>query len=202
MVKKNITALVLAAGLSRRMGEPKILMQIAGYPIIYWVLDSLIKTKIANISIVLGHRYQDVIAYLKVFKVFNQIDIIINHNYKKGIGSSISLGISSLDQSCEATCIFLADMPFIEDSVISTLINTYCSLENREAIVVPRYKGKNGHPVFFSSFYFTHLKELNDDFGAKYLLKKYEKNITTVTIKSSSILTDIDTKNEYKKWIK
>ena len=199
MDKQNIAAIVLAAGKSSRMQEPKILLDLAGRPIISYPLASIKKAGIQEIFVVVGHGYPDAIAFLTMMPEGDGVDILINHHYKQGMASSIVLAMEMLSLEASAVLLFLADMPFINSKIIMQIIDFFQSSEHQDKFFVPCYQGSYGHPVLIPRKYFSDLKELRGDLGARKLLHKSNENVMLVSVDSNSILVDIDTKED---WLK
>ena len=115
-----------------------------------------------------------------------------NINYKKGIGTSIALGINNLDKKIDGVMIIPADMPYINSKDLINLEKKFMEL-NCVKVVMPEHNSKIGNPVILPRNYFKTLKSLKDDFGARSLIRK--KDIITVKADFGTIF-DIDTKEE------
>ena len=191
-LNKSIKKIVLAAGLSNRFGpENKLLSTINDKALISHTIDILIKTFIMDdIIIVLGHDYQTVL------KLINNSEIryIKNKYFKNGIGTSISAGMSEIDSNTFGVMIIPGDMPFLQQQDLIQLQNKFIEL-NYSKVVCPQYNSIVGNPIILPKSYFETLKTLNNDFGAKKLLK----NEDLVFVKTSITTTfDIDTASDLK----
>ena len=193
---KKITGIVLAAGSSSRMNELKILLDINGFPMLYFPIKALTNGGIDDIVVVLGRQYQDVLAYLKVFDEIQKLDIVINHDYIKGMAGSLAEGINAVENNSDAVIIMLADMPFINFKLVKQLISIYNNMKDNSCFIVPYYKEKRGHPVIIPSCYFKEIKQQRGDYGARKLLKKYSNKIFWLKVKTPAVLFDIDTKKD------
>ena len=100
--------------------------------------------------------------------------------------------------------ICLADMPKITSNTYNILIEKFKKFYNSSTplIILPEYNGETGNPVILSNHFFSALKEISGDTGAKYLIKKNKKYIKKVNISESYILEDIDDLEKYKELIK
>ncbi len=196
----KISCLVLAAGLSSRMQiGNKLLLKVKNITVIEKTIKNLYKSNIDNFLIVLGHQSNLLSKALKNFK----IPLIINESYKEGISSSIKKGISRIDNKSDGVMICLADMPKITSRTYNILVENFKKFYDSKIplIILPEYKGRNGNPVILSNHFFSELKKISGDIGAKFLIKKNKKYIKKVIITEKYILEDIDDLKAYKELI-
>ena len=196
----KISCLVLAAGLSSRMQiGNKLLLKVKNITVIEKTIKNLYKSNIDNFLIVLGHQSNLLSKALKNFK----IPLIINESYKEGISSSIKKGISRIDNKSDGVMICLADMPKITSRTYNILVENFKKFYDSKIplIILPEYNGRNGNPVILSNHFFSELKKISGDIGAKFLIKKNKKYIKKVIITEKYILEDIDDLKAYKELI-
>ena len=189
----NIKKILLAAGESKRFGDKNKLSEIInGKPIINHILDTLFEIfDPSELIVIVGHEH-------KIIKnlIFNKdIKILENKNYKKGIGTSIALGMNNLDTDIDGVMIIPADMPYINSKDLINLEKKFMEL-NCVKVVMPEHNSRIGNPVILPRNYFKTLKSLKDDFGARSLIRK--KDIITLKTGFGTIF-DIDTKEELAK---
>ena len=183
----KIKKIVLAAGESKRFGNKNKLSEIInGKPIINHILDTLFeKFDSSQLIVIVGHEN-------KIIKnlIFNKdIKVLENLEYKKGIGTSIALGVKHLESDIDGVMIIPADMPYINSKDLMNLETKFLEL-NCEKVVMPEHNSKIGNPVILPRNYFNTLKSLKEDFGARSLIEK--KDI--ITFKSGfGTIFDIDT---------
>jgi len=128
--------------------------------------------------------------------IFNKdIKILENKDYRKGIGTSIALGMNNLNADIDGVMIIPADMPYINSKDLVNLEKKFIEL-NCEKVVMPEHNSRIGNPVILPRSYFKILKSLKNDFGARSLIKK--KDIITFKTGFGTIF-DIDTKDELTK---
>jgi molybdenum cofactor cytidylyltransferase len=139
-----ISAILLAAGESKRMGRLKLLLKWGQGTIIEKSVDTLLASKIDELIVVLGYKAQAILRRLGSRK----LKAVINHQYRMGMSTSIRWGLGKVHSKSEAILIGLADQPFIETDLINHLIDVY--LQNPHGIVLPSYRGKRGHPVILN----------------------------------------------------
>ena len=194
MKKANkIKKIVLAAGESKRFGDKnKLSEMINNKPIINHVLDTLFEIfDPSELIVIVGHE-QNIIKNL----IFNKdIKILENKDYRKGIGTSIALGINNLNTDIDGVMIIPADMPYINSKDLINLEKKFMEL-NCVKVVMPEHNYRIGNPVILPRNYFKTLKSLKGDFGARSLIRK--KDIITLKTGFGTIL-DIDTKEELAK---
>lgn len=188
-----ISAIVLAAGMSTRMGrDNKMLYQVEGKPMIRHVMEALLDSEFDEVIVVLGHEEAMVRAAIPSHEL---VRCITNTRYPSGMSTSIKCGVNHLDEDSTHCAIILGDMPFIKASDFDLLIQRVTDTKNDLEITVPTYEGRQGHPIFFSANLFESLKSLPDgDKGAKSVLKSHPDQIQFVSFDHDCILQDIDRK--------
>ena len=199
MVK--VSCLLLAAGLSSRMTiGNKLLLKIKNITIIEITIENLILCNIDNLYVILGHQSS---LFTKILEKFN-VPLVINKSYKEGMSSSIKKGIQTIDARSDGVMICLADMPRIDTNTYNTLIKTFKTFYSKKnpLIVIPEHNRENGNPVIFSDHFFSYLKNITGDKGAKVLIEKNKKYIKKVNILDNSILKDVDNRKMYEELLK
>lgn len=192
-----IVAVVLSAGASSRMGRPKALLPVDGVPFIERIVRALEGTEVDRTLVVLGHNAEamrDAIAYLGV-------DTVVNPDYARGQLSSLHTAIRTLEgEPVEAILVHLVDHPFIESRLVDRMIERFRAEE--KLIVVPRFNGRRGHPVLFSSKLFPEFLAASLDTGAKPVVRGHPEETLELDTEEAGILVDIDTPEEYRKHVK
>ena len=193
----RIAAIVLAAGLSSRISQNKLLLDLSGCTVLQRTLNSILASDINNTIVVLGNQNKMIASTLADYKV----KIIYNPDYSQGISTSIKKGIEHLlavYPDTGAAAIFLGDMPFIKVLTINQLLAQY--KRSNGLIVAPSCKGRRGHPVLFDQALFAELLKLNGDVGAKQILKEFNDSSSMVEVDDPGILIDLDTWEDYLKY--
>tara|TARA_B100001250_G_scaffold288836_1_gene250592 strand:+ start:1029 stop:1640 length:612 start_codon:yes stop_codon:yes gene_type:complete len=189
----KISATILAAGSSRRMGKTnKLLLLINNKPIIELVCNTVLETKLSPIIVVTGYQHNKI---KKVIPIEIN-DIVFNKDWKSGIMSSIDKGMSKLDQSVDGNIIILGDMPLITKATLNLLIEEF-KKHGGQRIVHPSYKSMQANPVIFPKKYFSDILKGSGDIGAKKILKKYSKETIRVSVDSDEVILDCDTRDDY-----
>ena len=188
-----IVGIILSAGESKRMGTPKQLLPWGKTIILQQVIDNASASRLGMIQLVLGSRAHDIAGKIMIT---SKTRILVNHDFKAGMSSSLKCGITNAPADAEAYMLLLGDQPFIGPRVINKLINSYRA--GKHGIIVPVFNGQRGHPVIFDSKYKKELLAI-DGQGAKEVTEKHARDIFEVTMDSPNVLTDIDTPQDYRK---
>jgi molybdenum cofactor cytidylyltransferase len=193
---QNKTAiLVLAAGGSSRMGEPKQLLTWSRTTLLGSTIERALELNNSEVFVVLGAFSEKIKQSIEKYSV----SIVINKNWNLGMGASISSGVEEvLKRNCfENILITLADQPFVNSEYLFHLINIHGYNSNK--IIASDYIGRAGVPAIFGKKYFSELKELECEYGAKELLKKYFDFVEFPILDFFS--EDIDTQENYNELI-
>ncbi|MFQ3296382.1 MAG: molybdenum cofactor cytidylyltransferase [Polaribacter sp.] len=183
----NIAVLVLAAGTSSRMKTPKQLVKIGTNFLLETVLSKAKTINKKDVFCVLGANE----ALIKQEISASDICFIYNPNFNEGLSSSIVSGISALEmkrKNYDAVFVLLGDQPAIEKTHLKAMIALFS--ENESKIIASNYGEKFGVPAIFPKRYFSKLKKLSGDFGAKDILNK-NKNV--IALRKQTNFIDIDT---------
>jgi molybdenum cofactor cytidylyltransferase len=189
----EIWAVILAAGESKRMGLPKMLLTFSGRTMIEKVITNVSESKIDKIIVVLGAYREALIELISKLPV----KYCYNDNYKKGMLSSVQCGFRNLSSVCRAVLVFQGDQPLITSNAINEVIEAY--LSSGKGIVIPVYKGRRGHPLLIDIKYRDEIEKLNPDKGLRSLACMFSDDVLEVDTNESGILTDFDTYEQYKK---
>lgn len=183
----KIAILILAAGSSSRMKQPKQLLPFGNSNLLGYVIENVIQSKADGFYCVLGAHYNLI---KKSIKRYN-INVIFNENSKLGLSTSIVKGVESLDDY-DAILICLADQPNIKTEYFDTLISSFKNNPNK--IIASIYDKKVGVPAVFPKVFFKELKKLTGDKGAKKILELRKNDCIFL---GGEDLIDIDTKEDY-----
>ena len=191
-----IVAVVLSAGASSRMGRPKALLPVDGVPFIERIVRALEHTDVDRTLVVLGHNAE----VMRVAIAYLGVDTVVNPDYARGQLSSLHTAIRALDgEPVEAILVHLVDHPFIESRLVDRMIERFRAEE--KLIVVPRFDGRRGHPVLFSSKLFPEFLAASLDTGAKPVVRGHPEETLELDTDEAGILVDIDTPEEYRKHV-
>ena len=187
----GIWAIILAAGESKRMGYPKMLLTINGKSMLENVISTVKKSGVENTMVVLGAYSES----LKEMVVKASVQYCLNDNYKDGMLSSVKCGFRNLPSDFDAVLVFQGDQPMITPEVVSSVIKAYRL--SGKGIVIPVYKKKRGHPVLIDKKYRNEIDKLDAREGLRSLAYKFHDDVLEVGTKVSGILRDFDTFEDY-----
>jgi molybdenum cofactor cytidylyltransferase len=187
----KIWAIILAAGESKRMKVPKMLLLFNGKTMIEKVIENVTQSEVFCTLVVLGSYRDEILASIS----YLPINHCYNENYRKGMLSSVQCGFKNLPLHYDAVLVFPGDQPFIEPDVINLIINAY--RETGKGIIIPVYRKKRGHPMLIDFKYRDVINNLKDNEGLRALSNKYQEDVFEVRTKSPGILKDFDTKEDY-----
>lgn len=190
-----ISGVLLAAGRSQRMGQPKLLLPWHGIPLVQHMAQIALQSQLDELVVVVGYRAEHVRAALKGLMVH----IVHNVDFLEGQSTSLRAGMDAIDDAAQAVVILLADQPLLQSATIDRLITTYSSQST--PIVAPRYNGRRGNPVLFSNDLFTELRGITGDQGARSLLDAHEQQVSWIDVDDEGVALDIDTPDMYQRLI-
>ncbi len=188
----NISATILAAGSSQRMGDNKLLLPFQDDTLINVVCKTIIDSYLKPVFVVTGFENKKVVESLP-----KSIDkIVYNEDWSRGMATSINKAISSLPNNIDGNMIVLGDMPLVTVKTINKLHQVFLK-NNGNKIIYADYLGKQANPVIFPRKFFDEILHLNGDKGCKKIIYKNRKSSIGVPIDSSEVIFDCDTKDDY-----
>jgi molybdenum cofactor cytidylyltransferase len=193
-----ISAVVLSAGESSRMGRPKALLPIDGQTFIERIVGALTASGLTRIVVVIGFNADELRRQIEHLPV----EIVVNPDYKLGQLSSLQTAIRLVerDKECEGILVHLVDHPYIDPDLVRVMLQRFA--EVRPLIVVPRHQGKRGHPVLFSRGLFAELLSAPLEEGAKAVVNAHAGETLEIDTDEVGITLDIDTPELYRQHVK
>jgi molybdenum cofactor cytidylyltransferase len=178
--------LILAAGESKRMREWKLMLPLRDSTVIECSIENALAV-CSRVILVTGYRGREL---KELFGMRDKITIVYNSNYKKPMFSSIKLGVAAVNT--ERFFIALGDMPLVDRSVYEALLGFKYA-----PVVIPKYKGKKGHPLLLSKELLEPIRKFDDERSTlRDVLAMYPT--LAVPVESRHILIDIDNSHDYK----
>ena len=189
-----IKVILLAAGLSKRMkSENKLIKLYKNKPLINYSLNVLKKSKANKIIIVLGHQYKEV---KKIIKKNKKIIFTYNKNYKKGMASSIKMGLKKVSKNDKGFIVAQSDMPFVKLSDINKICR---SIKTKKFLVhALKYKNRLGNPIGFDISLIKKFKNIKGQFGAKFMVKRLKNRTNFINISSIKSFKDFDKVSDFR----
>jgi molybdenum cofactor cytidylyltransferase len=188
-VKKNIAAIVLAAGQSSRMeGKNKLLEDFKGKPLMRRAVEAAIGSKASPVIVVTG---KDSDAVRDALKGLN-VRFVNNPDFAEGLSSSLKTGIRAVPEESAGAIVCLGDMPNVSSALIEKLIAGFAP-ERGAMIVAPVKNKQRGNPVLWARRFFPELLKLEGDMGARKLANFYDEGLLEIEVSDEGAFADIDT---------
>ncbi len=189
-----IKAILLAAGQSKRMkSENKLIKLYKNKPLINYSLNVLTKSKANKIIIVLGHQFKEV---KKIIKKNKKIIFTYNKNYKKGMASSIKMGLKKVSKNDNGFIVAQSDMPFVKLSDINKICR---SIKKKQFLVhALKYKNRLGNPIGFDISLIKKFKNIKGQFGAKFMVKRLKNRTNFINTSSLKSFKDFDKVSDFR----
>ncbi|MCK6453962.1 MAG: molybdopterin-binding/glycosyltransferase family 2 protein [Alphaproteobacteria bacterium] len=184
----RIAAIVLAAGLARRMGSNKLLAPIEGVPMVARAVDAALASQARPVVVVVGNEAERVKAAL----AGRDVTFVANPDFAEGLSASLKRGIAAVPPECDGALVCLGDMPRVTAGDLNRLIAAFNPVEGR-GICVPVRDAKRGNPVLWGRRFFAEILGVAGDVGAKHLIGAYPEAVAEVAMEGDGVLIDIDT---------
>ncbi|MCY3776923.1 MAG: nucleotidyltransferase family protein [Candidatus Aminicenantes bacterium] len=190
-----VTAIVLAAGQSRRMGRFKQLLPLDGCTVVETVVERLGSVarrdfELATV-VVLGHRAGEVERRLGN----RDLACVVNERFRQGMVTSVQSGVRSADPKSAGYLVCLGDQPDLNTEVVARII--HCSRSAGAGIVVPTHRGKRGHPVYICGRYRDEILALPADKGLNTVTGRHAGDTVELEVDAAEVLEDLDTPADY-----
>ncbi len=190
--EKRVAGIILAAGMSTRMGATKQLLMFHGKPLLENVVaNARAAGFLSPLIIVLGHHASEIRQKI----AFEDVRVVIAKEYHTGQSASLKAGLSAIPESCDGVLFLLGDQPFITAGIIGKIVAAF----NRSAadIIIPTYGGKRGNPVLIARSLFPQLFSISGDVGARCLFNSNPDRVMEIKMEDEKACLDIDTWETY-----
>jgi len=191
---RSMAGIILAAGMSKRMGTAKQLLRLNGRYLLQWVVNAAIDSTLEKIYLVLGCNSDRILISLPRLAQTPQIEILYNPNFENGMSSSVKCGLSAAKSRYESVMFLLGDQPFISSEMINQLQIEYQNSDKK--ICLPAFQGKKGNPVIFNSYFYKQLMNVTGDMGGRHIIRDHPEQVLHVPTNDPKELFDIDTKED------
>jgi xanthine dehydrogenase accessory factor len=186
-----VTAIILGAGESSRMGKPKLLLPFGDSTMIGTVISQVLASSVQHLIVLLGARYE---SHHKAIRHY-PVQIVQNMDYRAGMLSSVKCGLEHIPDATDAVMVLLGDQPMVASAEMDRLIESYSSSD--QEIVVATHGQKRGHPILFGRDLISEIMELPAEASLRDLLQNHPSGILEMQTTSEGILRDIDTEKDY-----
>ena len=187
-----ISAILLGAGESKRMGFDKLSLLWGRKSIFEHCFETLLQSEVQELVVVLGARNNKKIKKLCLGR---KIKIVINPRSKMGMSTSIRRGLQAIHPSSHGILVALGDQPFLKTRTINALIRAF--VQGKGGIIIPSFRGRRGHPVIFHKKYKKELLNLKGDVGGRSIIERHPEDVRVVQLKSEGVVMDVDTWQDY-----
>jgi molybdenum cofactor cytidylyltransferase len=184
-------AVILAAGMSSRMGEAKQLLRLGENTLLGQVLENVRSSGVKDIVLVLGHEAEKIRERIST----ENLSVVINESYQQGMGTSLRAGLAALPPGVDAALVVLADQPFIRPRTLDLLMDQY--MRSSAQIVIPTYEGFRGNPVLLDRSVFSEVMALTGDIGCRAIFGNHLEGIVKQPVADIGILLDFDSKDDF-----
>ena len=202
-----VSAVVLAAGVSRRMDGKgsKVLAILGGFTLLYRLVTTISRSIVNEVILVTGFQGEAVSRHAAeeirpvLLEMNKKFRVVHNADFRDGMAVSFREGVKAVSGDPDAYLLFLGDQPLVRKETINRVIRAYSELlvkGDDHVLVHPRYKGKKGHPVLFSTKLTAEVLGLGPDDQVRYLTWKYRENAFLLDVDDPGIGLDVDTPSD------
>ncbi|RAI60382.1 NTP transferase domain-containing protein [Roseicella frigidaeris] len=187
---RQVAALVLAAGRSRRMAPLNKLLVAddKGVPMVARVVDNVLASRARPVVVVTGYER----ARVEEALAGRPVRFAHAEDYAEGLSASLRAGLAALPEDVEGVVICLGDMPLVGAAMIDRLAAAFDPEEGR-AIVMPTFRGKQGNPMLWAREFLPEMMTISGDVGARHLAGKHADRVAEVEMADDAVLRDFDT---------
>lgn len=189
-----IYGILLAAGTSSRMGQPKQLLDWHGQPLVRHVAATALASQLDGLVVVLGAVAPAVRATLT--DLAGPLQFVTCPDYAEGQAASLRCGLAALPAGTQAALILLVDQPLVTTALINHMLSDW----RRDPValaLIPRYQGQRGNPVLLAASLLPELAALQGDRGARVILANYAEQVRWLDLDDPAVVTDLDTPEAY-----
>jgi molybdenum cofactor cytidylyltransferase len=189
-----VSAVVLAAGLSVRMGGPhKLLLDFGGEPMLRRVVGAVLALDPAELVVVTGYRAEDIRAALDGLPV----RFVHNAAFAEGQPGSVLAGVRALTAFCHAVMIVLGDQPLLTPRALGRLIEAFRTAPEGRSILVPTSGGARGNPVLFAASHIPEIQAGRMKLGCRRLIESHPDQVALIEMADDAFTQDCDTPADY-----
>ena len=194
VTKGKVSAVVLAGGASKRMGETnKLLAEVNGETLVYQAVETAILSDAAEVIVVTGHEADLVRQALSDFEV----RFVHNPRYPEGLSTSLRAGIGAVSENLTGAVVLLGDMPRVTAATVNALIERFHA-DYDKTICQPTFDGRPGNPILWPREFFSDILDIWGDTGARRLIERYSERVSKVEVDDAGIHFDIDESDDLK----
>jgi molybdenum cofactor cytidylyltransferase len=197
--RARVSAIILAAGTSSRMGQAKQLLPLGSSTVLAQTIEHAGAAEVDEVVLVLGSSAEPIRHQLSP-SLLAGVKVVVNQSYEQGMASSLRAGLSALDPQSAATLIILGDQPFTLPQTLDQIIQAY--RDSGAPIVIPTWQGTRGNPVLLDRSVFPEALALEGDVGCRAIFGNHLEEIVNVEVEDRGVLLDIDDREDYERLAK
>jgi len=186
-------AIILAAGESRRMGQPKQFLPFAGKTMLECVIDAFQSPRVDEIRVVLGYKADEIAAKI----AHTSCKIVKNDRYTLGMFTSMQAGLRELPKKTRVVMLAVCDQPRLKRETVEILIEKF--EKGRHKILIPSYNGRQGHPPLLRAEYANEILAMDESMTLKHFYAKHADDIARLVVEDEGVLIDIDDRETYER---
>jgi len=190
MRNRPTAGIILAAGMSTRLGQPKHLVAVGGKTLLARVVVAALESELSEVILVLGYEAGRVLAALGPLGHHERLHTVVNEKYEAGMSASLKAGLLPVKERYPAAMFLLGDQPLIDAAAINLLLHRFW--ETGKDICVPVQGEKRGNPVCFNRRFYEQLLCIQGDMGAREIIRRYPEDVLWVEIDRPSFFLDLD----------
>lgn len=190
MGKRPTAGIILAAGMSTRLGRLKQLLQIGDSTILAMVIDAAVRSDLDRVVLVLGHEADAVRASLGDRLMNSRISTAVNPRYHEGMSTSLKCGLMEVRDEFPSIMVMMGDQPLVSHDVINLVLGSFRSSD--KDICVPVCKGKRGMPACLTGRYYDGIMGITGDMGAREIIRNNQEDVLTVEVEDPAAFMDVD----------
>ncbi|GAB1421199.1 molybdenum cofactor cytidylyltransferase [Anaerolineales bacterium] len=192
-IQRPVGAIILAAGASSRMGQPKVLLPWEhNTSIIEHIIEQLIRARVNHIVVVTGHYADEIKAVVRPLGV----KVVFNRSYKTGeMLSSVKTGLRALPEHVSAALMVLGDQPRIQPKTVLHILDAYAQCKSD--LIAPSFEMRRGHPILIGRRYWNEILALSRHQAPRDVINAHHEKIHYINVTTDSVLQDIDTPHDY-----
>jgi molybdenum cofactor cytidylyltransferase len=189
-VKTSVSAILLAAGRSQRMGTPKQLLPIQGRPTVIRCLESLRDSQVPDVVIVVNPEGGDIVNAAQGFHA----RVAVNEIPGSDMAASVKAGMACISDAATGVLICLCDHPLVRPETIGSMVSAHS--RKPDAIIIPRYLGRKGHPTLFPRFVLEDLEKLAT---LRDVIGQHVTKLSLLDVDDEGVILDMDTPEDYRR---
>ncbi len=191
MAEMRVGAVILAAGLSTRVGDFKPLLSIGSRTLLGHAINLFQTSGIEDIVVVKGHQSERLTQELSRYRCRS----VLNENFADGMFSSVQSGVEALASANQAFFLLPVDIPLVQQRTILTLLAAL-NRDPARLVFYPEYRFRRGHPPLIRVDLISEILRFNDQGGLKALLRRYHQQTRNILVNDPFIVLDIDTQGD------